>query len=202
MEKITSYGAYLGQPEYFRTTEAPAAPLILKQGKWTGGNDGLKALRPLREIQCLSVYCKLTDEAVPHLSKLKHLRMLRLYGTDISEESIGKLKTALPDATIDARGGGQLGIKGDSGGPSAQVITVMPNSAAAKAGVEPGDIIIKCDGKALGKFENLIEMMRPKRPGTKVKLEITRGDKTFEREITLETWRDLSDGDPDDPKKE
>ena len=65
MEKVISYGAYFGQPEYFRTTEAPAAPLILKQGKWTGGNEGIKSLRPLREIQSISVFCKLTDEAVP-----------------------------------------------------------------------------------------------------------------------------------------
>ena len=148
------------------------------------------------------MFCKLTDEAVPHLSKLKHLRMLKLYGTEISEEGVAKLKTALPDATIDARGGGQLGISGDPMGIGCQVNTVIPNSAAAKAGVEPGDVINKCDGKAIDKFGSLIELMRPKRPGTKVKLEITRGEKTFEREIALETWRELSEREPDDPKKE
>jgi serine protease Do len=135
---------------------------------------------------------------VPYLSKLKHLRVLRLYSTALSAEAHDKIKAALPGVTLDVRGG-QLGIRGDTTAARCMVRDVMPNTAASKADIQPGDIIVKCDGKEVETFPALVEMMRIKPAGTKVKLGILRADKTLERELTLEVWRDPSLEERPDP---
>lgn len=198
LKKIEGHGGFFGPAEYVVGAESALSPLVIQEGKWTGGADGLRQLRFVRDVKMVSVYFKFADDAVPHLSKLKHLRVLRLYSTAISAEGHDKIKGALPGVTLDVRGG-QLGIRGDTTAARCMVRDVMPNTAASKADIQPGDIIVKCDGKEVETFPALVEMMRIKPAGTKVKLEILRSDKTLERELTLEVWRDPSLEERPDP---
>ncbi len=198
LKKIEESGGFFGPAEYVSGAESALAPLTLQEGKWTGGADGLRQLRFLRDVKMVAVHLKLTDDAVPHLAKLKHLRVLRLYSTAISAKGHAKIKAALPGVTLDIRGG-QLGIRGDTTAARCMVRHVSRNTAASKADVQPGDIIVKCDGNPVETFPAFVEMMRPKPAGTKVKLEILRGDKTLERELTLEVWRDLAAEDQPEP---
>jgi serine protease Do len=51
---------------------------------------------------------------------------------------------------------------------------VEPNSPAAKAGVEPGDIIVKFDGKAIDKSVDLPRLVGNTKPGTKSSMTVFR----------------------------
>jgi len=58
------------------------------------------------------------------------------------------------------------------------VIEAQENGAAAEAGIERGDVIVKIDGKDIGKSAELTEMIGRKRPGDKVEVTVYRGEKT------------------------
>lgn len=54
----------------------------------------------------------------------------------------------------------------------AYVLEVIPRSPAAKAGIEPGDIIRKIDGKDVDRQNFISEFIRSKKPGDKISIEI------------------------------
>lgn len=57
----------------------------------------------------------------------------------------------------------------------AYIQEVVPNSAASKAGIEPGDIITKIDGKVVDNPNFISEIVRNKKPGDKISVEYWRG---------------------------
>lgn len=63
---------------------------------------------------------------------------------------------------------------------------VVAGGPAAKAGIKPGDIITKFDGKAITSAEQLIVQIRARSVGDQVKLTIQRGGSTQEVTMTLE----------------
>ena len=74
---------------------------------------------------------------------------------------IGYLGVAMGDAT-----GGQDG---------AVVQEVTPNSPAARAGLQPGDVVVSIDGKAVQDRSELVAAIRGHKPGDKVTLVVVRG---------------------------
>jgi serine protease Do len=60
----------------------------------------------------------------------------------------------------------------------AMVLSVEAQSAAAKAGVEAGDIVVRLDGKAIDKAIDLPRMVGGIKPGTRVVLTVYRRGKT------------------------
>jgi serine protease Do len=87
--------------------------------------------------------------------------------------SIQEVTTALAE---------NFGMK-ESGG--ALVSAVARDSAAAKAGLEPGDVILKFDGKAIGQSSELPPMVSKIKPGSPVTLEIWRDGKPKELKATV-----------------
>jgi S1-C subfamily serine protease len=67
----------------------------------------------------------------------------------------------------------------------ALVQEVSPNSPAAKAGFQNGDIIVAADGKALKGAGELRKLLRDHKPGDKVTLSVRRGDQTLTVPVTL-----------------
>ena len=165
--------------------------LVLRKKKWTGGSDGLKLFKWLKGISHLSIHgCKLADEVVPHLKQLKHLTKLELYGTRITDEGVEKLRAAVPGVEIDVRHGGLLGVQGQFSLPNCQFTVVRPNSAAAKAGIQAYDIVVKCDGKPIDNFKTLLSLIATKEGGDKLKMKIRRGVQEIDIEVTLGEWGD------------
>jgi serine protease Do len=67
----------------------------------------------------------------------------------------------------------------------ALVSNVMPGSAAAKAGLESGDVILRYNGQVIGRSGDLPALVAMAKPGDKVMLQVWRGGKTVELPVSL-----------------
>jgi serine protease Do len=72
-----------------------------------------------------------------------------------------------------------FGLKAPRG---ALVAQIEPGGAAARAGIKPGDIVLKVDDKEINESNELQRAIGEKQPGNKIKLEIWREGKS--RELT------------------
>jgi len=75
-----------------------------------------------------------------------------------------------------------FGLEGPRG---ALVGSVQKGSPAARAGLEPGDVILKYDGKAIERSDALPAMVAATRPGTKAGLEVWRNGKVQKLEVEV-----------------
>lgn len=66
------------------------------------------------------------------------------------------------------------------------IVDVTPFSSAEKAGIKPGDLITKFDGKRVKTFEDLKSIKDTKQEGDIVKVEIVRDKKEITIDMTLE----------------
>jgi serine protease Do len=69
----------------------------------------------------------------------------------------------------------------------AVVFSVERRSPADKAGIEPGDIVLKVNGTIIHKAEDYYVEIGDMRTGDKVKLELLRGDEKLTKSFTLES---------------
>jgi serine protease Do len=81
----------------------------------------------------------------------------------------------------------------------ALVSEVLPGSAAAKAKIKPGDVILAVGGVKIRRAEELPRNVARHAPGSTISLELFRKGKTIERSATLDKLEDL-DGPPRRPK--
>ena len=65
------------------------------------------------------------------------------------------------------------------------VDSLMPGSAAAKAGVKPGDVIVAIDGKPISSTPELQEQVARRRPGDQLSLKVNRKGAIKEFKVTL-----------------
>jgi serine protease Do len=96
----------------------------------------------------------------------------------ITRGRIGVQVQAVPREAVE-----DLGLKSREG---ALVASVAPNSAAAKGGLEPGDVIIGYNGKPVKKNEDLVQMVMSTRPGTSVPLRVIREGKEKTVSVSVE----------------
>lgn len=79
-----------------------------------------------------------------------------------------------------------LGVFYESNGEGHAVVTkVVEGSAAEKAGLEAGDVIVSFDGEELGQLEDLAKNVREHQPGDEVRLELLREDRKLKKKVTL-----------------
>ena len=93
----------------------------------------------------------------------------------ITRGRIGVGIGAVPVDAVD-----EFGLKDRNG---AVVLNVVPGGAAAKAGLEPGDVIINYNGKPIRNRDELVAMVTATKPGTSVPVRIVRDRQ--ERTLTV-----------------
>ncbi len=81
--------------------------------------------------------------------------------------------------------GPYLGVQGEPDSKDAKIARVVPGSSAEKAGVKPGDVIVKYNGQAIADFASLQDRVGDSQPGQKVTLEVLRDGKHVQLDVVL-----------------
>jgi serine protease Do len=77
----------------------------------------------------------------------------------------------------------EFGLKDRNG---AVVLNVAPGGAAAKAGIEPGDVIVGYNGKPIRNRDELVAMVTATKPGTTVPIRVVRDGQERTISVTVE----------------
>jgi serine protease Do len=77
----------------------------------------------------------------------------------------------------------EFGLKSRAG---AVVATVAPNGPSAKAGVEPGDVIVEYNGRPVASSDELVKMVVGTKPGTTVPVKVLRNKQEKTLNVTVE----------------
>lgn len=163
------------------------AMVTIKRAKVTSA--GMASLSRAQNLNMIAVlYVPIDDKAVDSLANANRLVSLRLYGTKISNEGAEKLAAKLPAAEIDFRRGAFLGVGGHAVPGGCAVSQVHGGSAASKAGVLVGDIIVSYNEKPVPDFDTLKELISEHDAGKTVEIELKRGGQVVKRELTLGEW--------------
>ena len=127
----------------------------------------------------------------------------QLHTGKVTRGLIGVGIGAIPADAVD-----EFGLENRNG---AVVLNVVPDGAASRAGVEPGDVIVGYNGTPIRDRDELVAMVTATRPGTTVPLSIVRDRQGQTLSITVEeldieaetTARRGANGDRnDDPRQE
>ena len=82
------------------------------------------------------------------------------------------------------------------------VSTVTPNGGAAKAGLQPGDVIVSIDGRKITDGDDLVNDISARHVGSSVKLGYLRNGKQDSAAVTIgdraKTYADITGGDTDE----
>ena len=79
-----------------------------------------------------------------------------------------------------------MGIQGENAKKGGALLTrITEGGPSEKAGLKQGDVVQKIDGEKIANYQALLAAIRSRKPDDKMKLEVTRGDKTVELEVTL-----------------
>ena len=148
--------------------------------------DHLKALPRLRYVKLL--YVPIGDDAVEPLTQCPQIERVLAYGTRLTLNGETQL-TAL-GMTVDRRRGAFLGISVPSTNEGLDwfVDRVTANSAAEKAGLRSGDVIVKYGGRAVNDFGSLRAMIAENEAGDKVTIRVRRDAEILVKEISFGFW--------------
>jgi hypothetical protein len=80
----------------------------------------------------------------------------------------------------------RLGVMFEESNGNLEVTKVVEGSLAAKAGIQPGDILVSLDGEDLRESFDLLYLLGQKSPGDMGRLLIQRGDRSLEMTIRFQ----------------
>lgn len=168
----------------------------LLNATWTGKSEDLRLLARLRRVSQVGLHgVPLDDASLAVLGRLRGLEQLQLYGTGASDLALTALAEKLPNTKIDVRKGGKLGVAGQSVIGPCVITHVQDGSAAAQAGIQIGDIVLRIDGEPVANFEALTDLVGRRGPHEKIELDIERGGaipggepQRFKRIVELGGW--------------
>ncbi len=177
----------------------PAAPVaggldVFLGPGWRGDGDDLRQLPRVRGVTRVRVHgVPVGAPAVAALGRLRGLRDLQLYGTGIDDDALRSLAARLPDAEIDVRKGGKLGVSATGLGGPCEIRHVQPGSAAELGGIRSGDVVVAIDGEPIDGFEALTARVGRHGPGETITLSIVRpavdaAPQRLECTVRLDAW--------------
>ena len=150
-------------------------------------DDGVAKLCDMPDLEFVDLlYTPVTTNSLTHLRSVQNLQRLKIYGTKISEEESEQFKNEVVTVEVDHRHGGFLGI-GCEDNPC-RVTQVRVNTAAAKAGLQIGDVITAFNDAPVGTMEELTREIAKNSAGDSVKVSYRRGVQTFSSDVILGRW--------------
>lgn len=138
------------------------------------------------------------DDALWHLSRLEDAWSARLWkleitnvrGSGVKQDAVQALAARIPHLTVDERGA-SLGIwSGPTG--DCQITAVLPNGAAAQAGLQQGDIVRQLNDIPISTFSDLVGNLLDFEPDQQVILKVERGGELLNVPVTLGGWHNLN----------
>jgi len=190
-EKLESLGAVI--TEGFLPSGRRGLLVVLNV-RWHGAAEDLRLLSRLRGVLQVGLYgVPLDAQAIAALGRLRGVESVQLFGTGVADEQLAALAAKLPEARIDVRKGGKLGVGGQPMIGPCLITQVQEGSAAAKAGINIGDIVLRINGEPVANFEALTDRVGRHGPGDKLELDIERTvpgapPERFSRTIELDGW--------------
>lgn len=90
-----------------------------------------------------------------------------------------------PGAPRQAPSDAYMGILGENGDGGAKLTQIFNGGPAEKAGLEPGDLIVKMGDKNIATYSDLIEVLRPKKPDQNILVAFIRKGKNLDAKVIL-----------------
>ena len=161
---------------------------ILKIKRVNIDNQTLALLKTIPKLTYLKLlYVPIDKGSFEHLQPCRRLSKLMLFGTRIQRDEANQFKQ-LVTGEIDHRNGAFLGISPQPGEPCV-INSVTPDSAADRAGLRPGDIIIAFQNQRIEKFDDLTAQISQFDAGDAVQVDVIRADSQREKvEVVLGEW--------------
>ena len=117
------------------------------------------------------------EEGLLHLARLKSLQTIYLVsGHRLSEEAIRQLENDMPDTILQTRGRAMLGVGTRQDTLGCSISQVRLESAAAKAGMRMGDVVVEISGKPVRQPEDLIALIGEHAEDEEVEIIVLRAD--------------------------
>lgn len=140
------------------------------------------------------------EEGLWHLARLEDSWSARLWGIDITNvrgnglslERVQSLAARLPQAQITERGA-SLGITCSSTGVCV-IGGVIDNGPAARAGIQPRDVVLQIDDTLVTSFQDLVGALLDRDPGERAILKVQRNSELLDIPVTLGSWREVKIG--------
>lgn len=191
-ERLAQLGAEVAmrRPPFDMFTTVPLLHVRLGD-KWQGSTEDLRHVSQLRhELHFRLEGAAIDDAAVKLFEEKEKLALLQLFDTKVTPSAVDALKQRHPDAIVYMKNQALLGIGAGNHAAGVLVQEVRPGTAAAAAGIVPGDLIATIDGHALPDFDRLTVRIAQHRPGDTVDVEIVRGEERKKLSVTLGRWPD------------
>jgi len=146
----------------------------------------LEPLLQMSRIHSLEFrYVELGEEMATPIIQLPIRVSLGMKGTGIPKASVDAIRDALPGLQIDCNEGGFLGVTCQASAfNECRIASVMPGSAADKAGLIAMDVVVGIDDEAVQRFEDLQQAIGMHTPGEEVTVRFRRGSK--EQAVTVQ----------------
>lgn len=190
-EKLESLGAVI--TEGFLASGHRGLQVTLN-ARWRGTSEDLRLLSRLQGVRLVGAFgVPLDAAAVAALGRLRGVESVQLFGTGIADDQLAALAAKLPATRIDVRKGGKLGVAGQPMVGPCVITHVQDGSAAGKAGLQIGDVVVAIDGRPVANFESLTEQVGRHGPGDTIELELERNvpgeqARRFKSAVILDGW--------------
>ena len=185
-EQFQQLGALLTIEHPVTATDGVVTRAKIELGaEWSGTAEAFHSLNNLQSLYEVSIWGEgLTEDALACCADLRGLRRLRVQGISVKPATVQALKQANPNLRVQISHRSALGVRYID--TESHVISDVPvNSPAAKAGLEPGDVITHFNGETVPNFDLLTAHVSQYEPGDEVHLKVQRGEAELDARVRL-----------------
>lgn len=167
------------------------APVVNARGEVVGVI--VASIAPGMLFRPLSVDANRGGAALPTLGTSLDMSLLGTTGGALAVP-INDVKAVLEDMQAGKLRRPLLGVMPVDweGGDGAEVVRVVPNSPAARAGIRLGDVILSLNGVPIRRAADVTSLLRRLKPGDRVQVEVLRGTQRLRLSVTLEERRSMT----------